>query len=292
MKFDASRLLALEFLPVDSRETLLRKLPFITLLLLVIILAYQIASLSWILLDNAMDKDVPLNTATNTGVVPQASGSSDQINVSSLAAMHLFGQIQTTPSSKPLPVTAPETRLNLVLYGVFTDADTKRGSAIIGQKGGEQKFYHVDDNVDNGVSLAEVRSDHVLLKRGVSYEVLKFPKQVSSGVDIQSRARITSAPGTSVADQKQSFMENVKIIPVLVGKDRSLKGYRLLPKKNRAVYNRLGIRPTDIVTAINGIKLSNQEEAMKVIAELVKSDSVEVQVERNGQTETRTLQLN
>jgi general secretion pathway protein C len=291
MKLDASRLLALEFLPVDSRETILQKLPFVTLLLLVVILAYQLASFSWILLSGVINKDetaVPVGS----GLVSLAGRSPETVNVSSLAAMHLFGQAQTASIAKPLPVTAPETRLNLVLYGVFTDADTKQGSAIIGQKGGEQKFYHVNDAVDNGVSLAEVRNDHVLLKRGVNYEVLKFPKQVSSGVDIQSRTRASATPVPSIVNQKQSFMENIKIIPVFAGKDRALKGYRLLPKKNRAVYNRMGIRPTDIVTAINGIKLSNQEEAMKVIAELVKSDSVEVQVERNGQTETRVLKLN
>lgn len=293
MKLDASRLLALEFLPVDSRETLLRKLPFLTLLLLVVILAYQLASFSWILLDDMMDKgEQTVTPASVTGNGLQETRMPDQVNVSSLAAMHLFGQIQTAPIAKPLPVTAPETRLNLVLYGVFTDADTRQGSAIIGQKGEEQKFYHVNDAVDNGVTLAEVRSDHVLLKRGVNYEVLKFPKEFSSGVEIQSRSTESTAPVASIVNQKQSFMENVKIIPVFAGKDRTLKGYRLLPKKNRALYNRMGIRPTDIVTAINGIKLSNQEEAMKVIAELVKSDSVEVQVERNGQTETRTLQLN
>ncbi len=289
MEINAEKLIALDFLSPGMRAWLSQKLPLLLMVVLVIILAYQIAGMSWSLLERILVDEPQLSPQANSAAQSGRQQKSVDNSYMNLANIHLFGKQDVTQAVDKAPVTAPETRLNLVLFGVFTDENSKKGSAIIGQKTGNQKFYTVGEKVDNGVWLAEVRKDHVLLKRGANYEVLKFPKVVSAGVNIKN----TRAPVSSraLSPEKQTFMDNVKIIPVFTGKDRTLKGYRILPKKNRAVYNRLGIRPTDIVTAINGIALSDQREAMKVIAELVKSDQVEVQLDRNGKIENKTLTL-
>ena len=288
MELNADKLVSLDFLPAELRTQVLQKLPAVLMFLLVIVLAYQLAGITWAIVESyfvqpSQEAVKPVMKAT---VKQQSSSAPDY---SRLASLHLFGKQDETRAVQQAPKTAPETRLALVLYGVFTDQDAKRGSAIIGQKTGKQQYYNVGDRVDTGVWLAEVRRDHVLLRAGASYEALKFPKQSSSGFNIRNSKPANST--TNLSQNKQSFMESVKIVPVFTGKDRTLKGYRILPKKNRAVYNRLGLRPSDIVTAINGIALNDQREAMKVINELVKSDQVEVQLDRNGQMETKVLNL-
>jgi len=290
MEINAAKLVALDFLSPGLRAWVTRKFPLLLMVVLVIILAYQLAGISWALIERFFVDEPQATALSNTAAPSKRSGKPTTSNYKMLAKMHLFGQQAAgKPVERSAPVTAPETRLNLVLFGVFTDDNSKKGSAIIGPKTGIQKYYSVGEKVDGGVLLSEVRKDHVLLKRGANYEVLKFPKQVTSGVNIKnSRASVTPR---NLSPQKQTFMDNVKIIPVFTGKDRKLKGYRILPKKNRTVYNRLGIRPTDIVTSINGIALNDQREAMKVIAELVKSDQVEVQLDRNGQVENKVLNL-
>ena len=289
MELNAEKLIALDFLSPEMRAWISQKLPLLLMVVLVVILAYQIAGISWALLERMLVDEAQVTTQPNVKMQSRQQQKSVDNSYINLANFHLFGQQDVARAVTDVPVTAPETRLNLVLFGVFTDDNSKKGSAIIGQKTGEQKYYSVGEKVDNGVWLAEVRQDHVLLKRGANYEVLKFPKEVTTGVNIASNTRPVG--NQNISQEKQTFMDNVKIIPVFTGKDRTLKGYRILPKKNRAVYNRLGIRPTDIVTSINGIALSDQREAMKVIAELVKSDQVEVQLDRNGQIENKVLSL-
>jgi general secretion pathway protein C len=288
MELNADKLVSLDFLPAGLRTQVLQKLPAVLMFLLVIVLAYQLAGITWAIVESFFVQSSQ-QAVKPVVQVPAKQQSSSAPNYSQLASLHLFGKQDETRAVQQAPKTAPETRLALVLYGVFTDQDAKRGSAIIGQKTGKQQYYNVGDRVDTGVWLAEVRSDHVLLRAGASYEALKFPKQSSSGFNIQESKPSNS--NTNLSQNKQSFMDSVRIVPVFTGKDKTLKGYRILPKKNRAVYNRLGLRPSDIVTAINGIALNDQREAMRVISELVKSDTVEVQLDRNGQMETKVLSL-
>ncbi len=289
MELNADKLVSLEFLPDGLRTRVLQKAPVVLMFILVIVLAYQLAGFTWALVESFTAKPA-LQATGPVEKVREKQTSVAATNYAHLAGLHLFGKQDKTRAVAKAPTTAPETRLALVLYGVFTDEDAKSGSAIIGQKTGKQQYYLVGDKVDTGVWLAEVRNDHVLLRRGASYEALKFPRQSSKGFNIQNSR--SPARNINVPENKQTFMESVKIVPVFTGANRALKGYRILPKKDRAAYNRLGLRPSDIVTAINGIPLNDQREAMKVINELVKSDQVEVQLDRNGKLETKILNLN
>lgn len=288
MDINTEKLSQLDFLSPALKAGLVQKSPQIFLYILVVMLSIQLAETGWKVVDTFFQ---PVSIGKSIPVVPQTrpSAQQKQMNYQALANIKLFGARDSKAVIEKAPLSAPETRLNLILFGIFAGDDLKEGSAIIGSKAGKQKFFNVGDKVDTGVWLAEVRKDHVLLKRGVSFEVLKFPKPKSTGVTI--KRAVKPAPQVNLSGNKQAFMDNVRIVPVFAGKGKGLKGYRIMPKKNRALYNKLGLRPSDIVTSINGISLSNEREAMKVVSELVKSDQVEVEVERGGQVENLTLNL-
>ncbi len=271
------------------RADLAAKLPGIVLLIFVIVLASQLADVSWKLLDAFLvDQTGAPGVMVQTGINNKTTKNIDR-NYASLPSMHLFGVADSELTVTATPVSAPDTRLNLILFGVFSDQSVSSGTAIIGPGSGKQKQYRVGDKITTGVWLAEVRKDYVLLKRGGNFETLRFPKQKIAGFNLKRYNRPVRP--SRLSRTKQSFIDNVRIIPVFSGHGKGLKGYRILPRKNRALYNRLGIMPTDIVTAINGISLSNEREAMKVIGELVNSDSVKVTVERGGQTISLNLKL-
>jgi len=297
MDINAAQITSLEFLPAPIRSFLLNRSAGIVLMLLVVILSYQLAGLTWSLIETFYTPAAQTTKQSRQMTVKRSSKSA-ATDYSFLSALHLFGKESETIVVKEVPLTAPETRLNLVLFGVFTDEDSKRGSAIIGARSGPQKHYLVGDKVSTGVWLAEVRKREVLLRRGSNFEVLKFPKENSKGVKLVKAKKplnIQKSPTamipTGLSRGKQEFMDNVRIVPVFAGRGKGMKGYRILPKKNREMYNRLGLRPSDIITSINGISLTDQKESMKVIAELVKADSVEVELQRRGKTETKTLSL-
>ena len=73
-----------------------------------------------------------------------------------------------TGSGEGLPVTA----LPFSLHGVRADSATGRGSAIIATGDGQQMVYAVGDTLADGVTLAAIAADHVVLDRGGTREAL------------------------------------------------------------------------------------------------------------------------
>lgn len=66
-------------------------------------------------------------------------------------------------AAMPSPSSLPVTTLPFSLHGVRTDAATGQGSAIIATGDGEQKVHLVGEELGDGVTLAAVASDHVVL---------------------------------------------------------------------------------------------------------------------------------
>ena len=71
-------------------------------------------------------------------------------------------------SGEGLPVTA----LPFTLHGVRADSATGRGSAIIAAGDGMQKVFSVGETIADGVTLAAIAADHVVLDRAGTREAL------------------------------------------------------------------------------------------------------------------------
>jgi general secretion pathway protein C len=277
------------------------QLPKWIVALLVLIVASQAADLTWRMVPvpesvlRAPQQMIPAPSA-------QASKPSREEDLNTVANLHLFGVAGAGKPMRQIEKKAPVTRLNLTLHGVFVDEDPEQGAAIIGTSGSTQKYYKVGAPVMNGVTLGGVFADRVVLMRNGQPEVLRFPKVPSSG----SSSRIASLPvastrsasnNASLRGYRKEFQqeplkifEHVRFVPVR-SRD-GLKGYRVLPQKNRELYNKLGIRPSDLVTAVNGVNLTNDQEAMKLMGMLKDASTIQVDIVRNGQPQSLTFSLN
>jgi general secretion pathway protein C len=165
--------------------------------------------------------------------------------------------------------------------------------------------------VPGGATLEEIHTDHVMLKRNDRLEVLRLPQEESFGVpgaggqasfeaEVQPRTRRVLPPtlagdarGTgailrqyrdALNQDPQSVMDLVRAEPYREG-DR-LVGFRINPGRDRQVLARFGLRPGDIVTAVNGVKLDNPVKGLELIQNLQTANQVNVEVLRNGVTQS------
>jgi general secretion pathway protein C len=69
------------------------------------------------------------------------------------------------------------------------------------------------------------------------------------------------------------------------------RGYRVYPGRNRQAFIRLGLRPGDLVTAINGTPLDDPARGQEIFATLGSSSEAHVTVMRNGRQQDLTLQM-
>jgi general secretion pathway protein C len=175
-------------------------------ILIVVGIAYTLATTGWYVISGPTP--APLAAP---GVIKSGSSPAQTWSVAQIAAQNLFGQT-AGPTAAPAAYDAPETRMNLTLEGIFVAEDPTDSAAIISQQGRPSELIVVGGKVA-GATLTEVHADRVVLKRGGTFETLRFPDQPTllsaqerAGAAMQSPNAAdyfggTSPPGDNVSSQ-------------------------------------------------------------------------------------------
>lgn len=260
-------------------------------LLLVIALALALARLLWSLVpvpESARWRPAP--------VTPQASGHPAGANIDTIIAARLFGVYQPQASNL---AAAPDTRLNLTLVGIFAGSHDKDSRALIAQQNGEEQPYALGAEIVGGVSLQAIFPDRVILSRAGQLETLRLDKDKPGNDFIAPAGSGTVDPNTAaqLAQVRQQMLQDpgkaaeyIRIQPVNVG--GQMKGYRVYPGQNQALFANAGLRPGDLVTSVNGIQLNDTQKALQMLNDLSKASSISVVVERGGQPQTLNVSFN
>jgi general secretion pathway protein C len=219
-------------------------------------------------------------------------------DVQSVVAAHLFGIATVDPTTQD-PTNAPLSSANLVLAGTIATQNPKRGVAIISD-GGPSKVFAVGDNV-NGATLHSVYLDHVILDRAGVLETLVLPRLLAGSRPQPAARRAGGADPRTVAavdnirrlvQQDPGILDQVmRTVPSYDNAAGKLRGFRAYPGRNRAIFNKLGLKPGDLVTAINGTMLDDPQHSQEVFNTIQTSDHVTVTVERAGQKQDITLNI-
>jgi len=210
------------------------------------------------------------------------------VDVAAIVADHVFG---IAPPKVQNEGDAPQSTANLVLAGTIATQDPKHGVAIISD-GGPSKVYAIGDRV-GGASLYSVYLDHVILDRGGTLETLKLPVLRLAGGPAIVRRQIGGNPNTAanlenvrrlVQEDPALLNEVLRAVPSLDSKANKLRGFRVYPGRNRSAFTSLGLRPGDLVTAINGTPLDDPQHGQEIFNTLETASSAAVTIERGGQT--------
>jgi general secretion pathway protein C len=229
---------------------------------------------------------------------PSLPPRSAHVNVAAIANNHLFGIAESEATPVADAANAPPTSIPLVLTGTIASDNPEAGLAILGDSAANTKFVAVGGLLPGGAKLHSVYKDRVVLERNGALESLMLPRQggpslgsanmpppvmptVENPVVDRVRQLIANEPG--------AISEIMRPQPVFAqGKQR---GFRVYPGRNRQAFTRLGLRPGDLVTAINGTPLDDPSRGQEVFNTLSSSSEAHVTVMRNGRQQDLTLQL-
>ena len=271
-----------------------RLLPGLAAALFAILLGRALADLVWAL--------VPLPEGARwRPPPPPAAHAAAPVDVNAIAAAGLFGKYQA-PAAGTALLSAPETPLNLVLIGLLADDREQYSRALISQNG-EEASYAVGDDIARGVTLQAIFPDRVILLRNGRMETLPLdrdrtapgsplpgpvqaPPPSASNEDAtpplaQVRDEILKDPGKA--------SEYVRIQPANVA--GQLHGYRVYPGRDRGAFTAAGLRPGDLVTAVNGVQLDDPAKALQLLGDLGQAGQVNLVVERGGQSQNISINL-
>ena len=217
------------------------------------------------------------------------------LDVAAITNARLFGVPPVAAPSEQDAANAPRTSMPLVLTGIIAADDPRDGLAIVGQNAATAKVYAVGDNVPGGAKLHSVYADRVVIDRGGHLESLGLPRQVQQGAAPPSAAALqTESPVMDrmrklITDDPGLMADIMRPQPVFAAGKQ--KGYRVYPGRNHDAFTRLGLRPGDLVTAINGTPLDDPSRGQEIFRTLGSSSEAHITVMRSGQQEDLTLNM-
>jgi len=271
-------------------------LPFWTSLVFAILIGYYVAKIVWLLYPSA--EEISWSPPPVTSAGSNVARSAGEQAYQSIVDSHLFGTANANSAPAVVEETddAPDTRLNLKLRATVSAEDQAIAHAIIADGSGKENVFFVGDSIPGGATLHRVHTDRVILNRGGVLEALRLPKEFdgksSSGGKRSSSVRTSRSASprsvqTLISKNVANFSEIIRPQPFMP--NGQLKGYRVFPGRNRQQFIALGLRPGDLVTEINGVALNNPAQGMEIFRSLSESSQVSVTVERNGKSQTISL---
>jgi len=238
----------------------------------------------------------PVSEAMDTGLAV----------IGRIAAARLFGESPGGPGASTAGGGAvPPSSLALVLAGVFAREDPGAGRAIIGETAATGRLYGVGATLPGGARLTEVHPDRVILERGGQRESLTLPRSTmpaqpstdgaanvpalapaASASSSSSSSPSPSPLGASIAEDPARFIRWQAML-----RDGQVAGVRVYPGEQTALFTRSGLRPGDLVVAVNDSPLTDQATAAQFLRMLAGAPTSVVTVERDGRTENLSIDL-
>ena len=273
-----------------------QKINMLVVVLLATFLLSYAAELTWRLWPQPTDKERIENVSNGQSVTPQNSNSI--LNLANIKRLNLFGDYNAAPVQEKEVTDAPVTRLNLTLTGVVASSVKDQGAAII-ENSSKQQTYGIGEKIEGtNASLKVVYADRVIIKNGQASETLML-----DGVDYNKPSNQLNNLGTlrrtisndamqasrELKNKPASFIDYIAVSPHRPNGE--LSGYRVSPGKKPALFKAVGLKSGDVITDLNGLDLTDMQQALKAMNMLKELPSLQMTVQREDELITIYLDL-
>ncbi len=226
-------------------------------------------------------------------------------DLNALVSVPLFGEASQAVVA-PVSEDVKRSNLRITLMGVVAGGDT--GVAIL-KHDGKEYAYKVGDKLDvsETITLAAVAPDYVIISRASGNEKIELEK-LRRGMG-RNDVRVVQRDGYPsktinlndpsirrlVGDPKQTLNSNPLRLTRYISAQPYVEngktlGFRVQPGRDKRLFGQLGLQPGDVVVAINNLRVG-EAPVSDLLNSVNNSQSVEVEIRRNGQQQTIRLNL-
>jgi general secretion pathway protein C len=165
------------------------------------------------------------------------------------------------------------------------------GCALVIVQGQPESAFCAGEDLTPGVRLDTVERDRIVILRNGARETVPLK-------DLDKQANLITAPpapivqpgstGAALVDRKQlqqqlgkpEFLSQALIVPNPDG------GFLVRQIQPGSLYEKLGLRPGDVIKNVNGQALTSMEDVMRLYQQFGTAQRVLVEVQRQGRNET------
>lgn len=177
-------------------------------------------------------------TMPNANIVAQ-----NRLDSKILGEFDVFNRARGTQEIVDVQENAPETNLNLKVFGMRADLGGSSSSAIIQTPDMKQATYYLGDEIIPGVSLQRVDIDYVILDRNGT------PERLSRQGRTEDELANSTVEISGLSFKASAMINSLRFYPQREG--REMIGYRVLARRGSTL-DVYGFKQNDIITAING----------------------------------------
>ena len=204
------------------------------------------------------------------------------------------------------PNKAVPTTLPIDLLGTMVHDDPAMSIAVI--KVRSEKIAEV---LHRGETLADL-ADLVGIERGKVFFVNKQSKRMEfAQIPIDKKLPLgefgTVAPGIVQKEEREfavdrqtikqytsdlgSLLQQARAVPKM-GANGQMEGFRIDWIQQGSVFEKLGLKPGDVLRSVNGEKLESPAKAMELYNALRSANNVQLDIDRNGRPESLSFNVN
>ena len=172
-----------------------------------------------------------------------------------------------------------------ILYGKSADALT-----IIRDRHGQQQVYARGDEIPDAGEVVEIHRNYIVVRRGRSLERLGFSSDVVTPMFVPASpgAAQATAPEDHGKVLRRRMFSHPELLLQLVGatavvEDGQFRGYRVTQPNDPAFLESLGLKPGDLLTAVNGVPLDTVDYGSKVLDTMAGTGQLTFTVRRGDQ---------
>jgi len=274
---------------------------YLTLLLLLTVLAYQLSTLFWNIYPISSNGLLAAqNQVTSTRQLVDQQPSHFQ-KADLIKSVFLFGRIEEV-NFKPVELkSAPETLLKYKLRGIYFSVIAEKSTAIVEIKMNDSQLYRIDDALADNIVVAAIEREHILINRYGKLERLNLEKSAVTNIQKGQSSKASNnsssmANSNLLRNYRQTYASNPLALAqrfqsIPVQQNGKNIGFKLKALRGESLLGKLNFQDSDIFTKINGIGLDKPFQALDALKSLTTANSVTVTILRNGREQTLNFSL-
>ncbi len=216
--------------------------------------------------------------------------------------------IFTLPQVEQAPAPPPPIDLHLRLLGTSLQTHDKPWAIFLDERTNQQDLYRLDDDIPDAGKLAVVEASRVFIDvqgKRVELDIPANPTPDSGGSGIMTQTPRGPMPFSRSLHRRranhfvmpraevESSLSNM--VPLLTQMralpDPQDKGFKLSEIQPDSLFQRMGLKDGDVVSAINGQPLTDPGQALRLLNSLRDQNSVGISVLRGGTQQQFTYEI-
>ena len=199
------------------------------------------------------------------------------------------------PPPPPAAIAAPGTGAAMVLRGVMGGGPSG-GAAIFAMPDGSQRLVRIGREIQPGMTLTGIGISHATLSSGggaLRMELNKpgaVPVAQAAPTPAPTPAAVPAAPASAPDRQRETLQYRTGLTPVKAGGRTT--GFAIKPGASLPMLERAGLRPGDVLLAVNGQPFDREEKVVELAGEIAGSYTAEFEYERAGKRMKSAVEIN